>query len=149
MARRSRWVILSLGALVLSSCSIDDPTPLQLALNLELDQTLLAVNDSVEVTVIATNYGSKPIALTAPAGCLLFYDVRNANGTLVFRSSESCSGPAVTETIQGGVERRAVLHWDGRGSNGLRVPSGNYAIQAGAAVAEGSRVGAAAVVRVE
>lgn len=136
-----------LGAAVLAlaagSCSLNvDPTDAgTLNVFIDISDSQLTVGqESITITVTARNVGDDPLTLTGPANCLLFVEVREIQGTLVWDSNGTCQGTIVTETLAVGAERVQSFTWNGTNLAGAPLAPGLYNVRAVARVAGGAYV---------
>jgi hypothetical protein len=126
-------------ALLLTSCSLGDPvdTP-SLNVFVEVDDPQLTVGqESITITVSARNVGYSTLTLTGQTGCLLYVEVFNPQGTVVWNTQSSCSGGTVTEEIAVGENKVQSFTWDGSNLGGGLLPAGLYLLR-GAARTSGS-----------
>ena len=130
-------------ALATVSCSLEvEPTGAS-SINVFIDVSdaqLTVGQESVTLTVTARNVGNRIITLTGPANCLLFVEVRDTQGTLVWDSNGSCQGTTVTEELAVGAERVQAVTWNGTNLAGAPLAPGNYIVRAVARVTGGAYV---------
>ena len=148
--RTSRRMLLAVVCLVAASCSLNEPvSDVTLAITLGLSSATVPTGGSVNITITAHNYGSAPVTLTAPAPCLLFFQVHEQGGNVAFRSFDECAGNSTTQTIQAGQDFSMTLNWDGRGSAGTRLIGATYLLRAGALLGTNAILGSSATINVE
>ena len=103
---------------------------------LEIDKNTVPNGESVTITVTAQNVGDDPLTFVGPSDCLLFTEILNSLGQLVWHSNTACSPSTVTETLAPGQEKVQAFVWDGMNLTGTRVTGGFYIIR-GVARADG------------
>jgi len=114
-----------------TSCSLDVPTDVgNIAIYLEVDKATLPLEESVTITARARNVGYDTITLTGKSDCLVFIQVLNSAGLIVYNAEQTCTGQTVTRNLEAGADQVATFVWDGRNQAGSRVPSGLYTIRA-------------------
>ena len=117
---------------------------------LSVDKATLFVNDTMTITVTARNVGFDPVTLTGPGGCLLYVDVVDNQGNVLWSSNTAgCSPPVVTEEILAGVDKVQSFRWDGTNLAGGRLASGFYHIRGVARLTGGAYIGPPLSVTVE
>jgi hypothetical protein len=128
--------------MVAASCSLGDPSDAgSINLYLEVDKATLALGDSMNVTVTARNVGFDPLTLTGPSDCLLFVQVLNPSGQVVWDSQVNCTGQTVTEEVVPGTDKIQSFWWDGTSSAGARLGAGFYHIRGVARVTGAAYIG--------
>ena len=103
-------------ALAAVSCSLEVDPMGATAINVFIDVSdaqLTVGQETITLTVTARNVGDKVLTLTGPANCLLFIEVRDTQGSLVWDSNASCQGTTVTEELAVGVDRVQTFTWNG------------------------------------
>lgn len=136
-----------LGACALAqtavSCSLEvDPTAAG-TINVFIDVSdsqLTVGQESITFTVTARNVGNDPLTFTGPSDCLLFVEVRDRQGTLVWSSNGSCQGAIVTEELAVGAEKVQAFAWAGTNLAGAGLAPGLYGVRAVARVTGGAYV---------
>jgi hypothetical protein len=137
-------------ATLLGSCSLDDGEHSSVALTLEVDKVDLPPGESMRVTAIARNIGSRTITLSGPADCLIYIEVRPEVGSQVlYNSSTGCSGASVTEELEPAAQKIQTIDWQGQSDAGIRVPSGNYILRGIVRVTNDPYLGPGLLIRVE
>lgn len=120
-------------ALVAGSCSLGDNSDDQvIELYVDISDAQLAIDEEMTITVTARNVGFDPVPLSGPAGCLLYIDVLDNQGTIVWTSNTNanCGTQTATETIVVGVDKVASFNWHGENLAGARMTGGFYHIRA-------------------
>lgn len=146
--------VLGASALALAavSCSLEvEPTGAG-SINVFIDVSdsqLTVGQESVILTVTARNVGNKVLTLTGPANCLLFVEVRDTQGTLVWDSNGTCQGATVTEELAVGADRVQSVTWNGTNLAGAPLAPGNYNVRAVARVTGGAYVSPAATIALD
>ena len=129
-------------AMLATSCSLGDSADAgSINLYLEVDKGTLPIGESMTITATARNVGYSTITLTGPSDCLLYIEVLNNGGQVVWRSNVSCTGSTVTESLEPGQDRIQAFTWDGSNLAGARLSSGFYHIRAVARVTGAAYVG--------
>ena len=131
--------VLSLAAM---SCSLSEPGE-QGVMNVLIDVSdsqLTVGQESVTFTVTALNVGYEPLTLSGPSDCLLFVEVRDVQGSVVWNSNSSCLGPTVAEVLAAGAQRDQTFSWNGTNLGGVPLAPGLYNARAVARVADGTFV---------
>ena len=139
-------------ALASVSCSLDVDSVGANAINVFIevsDAQLTVGQETVTLTVTARNVGDRDITLTGPANCLLFIEIRDPRGLLVWDSNASCQGGTVTETLAVGADRIQTFTWDGTNTAGAPLAPGPYNIRAVARVTSGAYVSPAATIALD
>ena len=140
---RFRRVIGALsGILLAASCSLGDSQDAgSVNLYLDVDKGTLPVGESMTITVRALNVGYDPVTLTGPSDCLLYIEVLNNQGQIVWHSQGQCLGQTVTEELVPGFEKTKSINWDGTNLAGARLSAGFYHIRGIARVTGSSYIG--------
>jgi flagellar hook assembly protein FlgD len=126
-------------ALLSSSCSLESASDAGLiAVYVAVDKGTLDIDQSVTITVTARNVGYDALTLTGPSDCLMFVEVRDAQGQVVWNSNGGCTGGTVTEEILPGQDKVQPFTWDGSNLAGQRLAGGYYNIRAVARVTGGA-----------
>ena len=131
---RFRQVVSTLAVALLAgsagSCSLGGPEDSAVInLFLDLSDAQLAVDEQMTIVVTARNVGFEPIELSGPSNCLLYIDVVDTQGNIVWNSNSQC-GAAVTETIVVGIDKTQSFTWAGTNQAGARLTGGFYHIRA-------------------
>lgn len=131
-----------LAALVATSCSLGSTADAgSINLYLEVDKSTLPIGESMTITVTARNVGFDPLTLTGPSDCLLYIEVLNNQGSVVWNSTGGCTGSTVTEQLVVGTDKVQSFTWDGSNLAGARLSSGYYHIRAVARVTGAAYIG--------
>ena len=128
-------------ALAAVSCSLNvDPSAAgTINLFIDLSDTQLTVGqESITFGVTARNVGDSPLTLTGPGNCLLYVEVRNTLGTLVWDSNGTCQGATVSEQLAVGGEKLQSFTWDGSSLAGAPLGPGLYVVRAVARLSTGA-----------
>ncbi len=118
-------------ALVTTSCSLGDSADAG-SINLYIDVSdsqLTVGQESVTFTVTARNVGYDPLTFTGPSGCLLFLEIYNSTGSLVWTSTNSCQPGTVTEELAAGQDKVQAIVWDGTNTVGAFLGPGLYQVR--------------------
>lgn len=129
-------------ALLATSCSLGDTaesSPINVFI--EVDKAVLPIGESMTITVTTRNVGFDPLTLTGPSDCLMFVDVLDTQGNVVWNSNGSCTGSTVTEAVAPGQDKAQSFSWDGTNQIGARLASGFYHIRPVARVTGAAFVG--------
>jgi hypothetical protein len=117
------------SAAAAGSCSLDVPTETNtINVFLDLEKGYLPVGDSVRIRVIVSNVGFEPVSLTGPSDCLLYTEVVDNQGTVLWHSNTNCVGSIVTESVVVGVDRTQSFMWNGTNLAGARLTGGFYLV---------------------
>jgi hypothetical protein len=136
--------------LLSTSCSLGDETGSgSINIYVEVDKSTLALGETMTITVTARNVGYDPLSLTGPSDCLLYIEVVNNQGQVVWHSNGACSGGSVTEEVAPGANRVQSFTWNGSNLAGARLAAGFYHIRPIARLTGGNYVGPAASVALE
>jgi hypothetical protein len=131
-----------LGALLATSCSLGSTADAgSINLYLAVDKGTLPIGESMTITVTARNVGFDPLTLTGPSDCLLYIEVLNNQGSVVWNSTGGCTGSTVTEELVVGHDKIQSFVWDGSSLAGARLSSGYYHIRAVARVTGAAYIG--------
>ena len=128
---RIRQVVSAIAiALVAGSCSLGNPEDAAVInLFLDVSDAQLAVDEEMTITVTARNVGFEPVELTGPSNCLLYLDILDTQGNIVWNSNSQCTGGSVTETVVVGVDKLQTFTWAGTNQAGARLTGGFYHIR--------------------
>lgn len=119
-----------LAALLATSCSLGSTADAgSINLYLEVDKGTLPVGESMTITVTARNVGYDVLTLTGPSDCLLYIEVLNNQGIVVWNSNGGCTGSTVTEDLAVGRDKVQSFTWNGSNLAGARLSSGFYHIR--------------------
>lgn len=147
--------VIGAGLVVLSaaSCSLDVPSnvdTINVFVGVDLDGAL-QVGDSVTITVTARNVGVDPLTLNGPSDCLLYAEVVNSLGSVVWRSNtpSNCGGNIVNVDLVVGVDRVQTFVWRGTSDAGERVSSGYYQVRGAARLTGAAYLGPSIGIAVE
>jgi hypothetical protein len=116
-------------ALALGGCSLGTETLGNISLQIEMETGTVPLDRSIQISLTARNVGNDVLTLSGPGGCLLYFEVLNQTGTLVYHSNNNCSNTNVTETIDIGQQKVQTFSWNGTSSSGTRLASGFYFIR--------------------
>jgi len=126
-----RLIPLLTVVLLATSCSLDVPTEVgNIAIYLEVDKATLPLDESVTITATARNVGYDTITLTGPSDCLVYIQILNSTGLIVYNADQLCTGATVTENLEAGMDKVRAFVWSGTNQAGARVPAGLYTIRA-------------------
>ena len=118
------------AALLATSCSLEPVVEAgSVNVSVEVDRVELPLGQSVTVTVTALNVGNDPVTLTGPSDCLLYVDIINTQGLVVWHSNGACSSNTVTESIAAGRNKIQTFVWSGTDLSGVRVTAGFYLVR--------------------
>ena len=118
------------AALLATSCSLEPSGEAgSVNVSIEVDKVELPSGQSVTVTVTALNVGNDPVTLTGPSDCLLYVDILNSQGLVVWHSNAACSSSTVTESLAAGRNKIQSFVWNGTGLSGLPVSAGYYLVR--------------------
>ncbi|HEY5546537.1 MAG TPA: hypothetical protein VIK50_10820 [Gemmatimonadaceae bacterium] len=132
------WMV----ALLATSCSLGSTAEAgSINLYLEVDKGTLPIGETMTITVTARNVGYDPLTLTGPSDCLLYVDVLDNQGSVVWNSKGGCAGSTVTEEIVAGQDKIQSFFWNGTSLAGARLASGFYHIRGVAQVTGAAYVG--------
>lgn len=129
---RFRHVIVACClALLGTSCSLGDAVDAgSINIYLGVDDAQLTVGqDTVTFTVTARNVGFDPLSFTGPSDCLLFVEIFNSTGTVVWNSNTACTGQTVTEELAAAQDKVMAIRWDGRNNAGSFLAPGLYLVR--------------------
>ena len=118
-------------ALVSTSCSLGDSTDAG-SINLYIDVSdsqLTVGQESITFTVTARNVGFDPLTFSGPSDCLLYLEIFNSAGSLVWTSASACQPGTVTEELAAGQDKVQVIAWDGRNTAGAFLAAGLYLVR--------------------
>ncbi len=132
------WMV----ALLATSCSLGGPADAgSINLYLEVDDSQLTVGvDSMTITATARNVGFDPLTLTGPSDCLLYVEVLDRQGTVVWGTNRVC-GSMVTEELAAGQEKIQSFVWKGYNFAGGVLSPGLYYIRGVARVTGAAYIG--------
>jgi hypothetical protein len=117
-------------ALLATSCSLSDNSDSgSINIYVGVDKSTLPVGESMTITVTARNVGYAPLTLSGPSDCLLFLEILNTTGLVIWRSNVACAPNTVTETIEPGENKVQSFAWTGVNEAGARLASGIYHIR--------------------
>lgn len=129
-------------AVLATSCSLGDPADAgSLNLFVDVNPATLAVGDEMTIIALARNVGFDPLTLTGPSDCLLYVEVLNNQGQVVWHSNGTCSGATVTEELSPSGEKTRTMTWRGENLAGARLAAGFYHIRPVARVTGSPYVG--------
>ena len=80
-------------------------------------------------TITARNVGYEAFTLTGPSDCLLFLEVLDSQGNVVWHSNGTCAGQTVTEALAPGEDKVRSIMWNGSNLAGARLPPGFYHVR--------------------
>ena len=113
------------------------------------DSQLTVGQESVTFTLTARNVGDDPFTLTGPSDCLLFVEVRDTQGNVVWHSNGACQGANVVETLAVDAEKVQTVTWNGSSLAGAFLAPGLYNVRAVARVTGGAYVSPSATVALD
>ena len=118
-------------ALLSMSCSLGDATNVgSINLYVDVNDSQLTVGqDTITFTVTARNVGFDPLSFNGPSDCLLFIEVFNSSGSVVWNSNSSCAGANTTEELAAGQDKVVSIRWDGRTNAGSFLAPGLYLVR--------------------
>ena len=129
-------------ALLAASCSLGDASDAgSVNLYLEVDKATLPIGESMTITVTARNVGYDPLTLTGPSDCLLYIEVLNSVGQVVWNSTGSCVGANVTQEVTPGTDKVQAFTWNGSNLAGARLTAGYYTVRGVARVTGAAYIG--------
>jgi hypothetical protein len=129
-------------ALSATSCSLGGPADAgSINLYLEVDKASLPIDESMTITVTARNVGYDPLTLTGPSDCLLYVEVLNNLGQVVWNSTGSCTGGTVTQEVAPGADKVQSFTWNGSNLAGARLTAGYYNVRGVARVTGAAYIG--------
>ena len=118
------------AALLATSCSLGPESEAgSINVFVEVDKNTVPSGESVTITVTARNVGNDPLTLSGPSDCLLFTEILDTMGQLVWNSNTGCAGSTVTEDLAAGEEKVQSFIWNGMNLTGTQVPGGFYVIR--------------------
>lgn len=127
---RFRQLVGACAALLATSCSLEPIVePGSVNVFIEVDKVTLPLGESVTITVTARNVSNDPVTLTGPSDCLLYVDVIDSQGVVVWHSNGGCSGNTVTESLASGQGKVQTFVWNGASLAGGRVNGGFYLVR--------------------
>lgn len=134
-----------------TSCKLGDATEDTGSINLyiEVDKPTLAIGETMTITVLARNVGFDPLSLTGQSDCLLYVEVLNNQGQVVWHSNGGCSGSVVTEEIAPGADKVQSFTWGGSNLAGARLGAGFYHVRPIARLTGGAHLGPTASIALE
>src|SRR5262245_17340265 len=146
--------LVSAGVLaaLASSCSLGDSADVgNINLYLEVDDASLSSGEVMNITVTARNVGYSVMTLTGPSDCLLYVDVLNNQGTILWSSNTStnCKGGSVTESLQPGQDKVQTFQWHGENLAGGQLTGGYYNLRGVARVTNAAYQGPLLTVSIE
>lgn len=137
-------------AVLAAACSLGDPADAgSVIVDIETDRGTLAFDEIMSITVTARNVGYDPYTLTGPSDCLLYMEVLDTSGQVVWHSNGACTGGTVTESVAPGGNKVQTFTWDGTNLAGARLASGYYLIRGVARVTGAAFLGPARSVALE
>jgi hypothetical protein len=130
---RLRHVIGACSLALLSmSCSLGDTVDAgSINVFVEVNDSQLTVGEeTITITVTARNVGYDPLQLTGPSDCLVFAEIFNSQGSLVWTSGQStCQGATVTQDVAAGQAKVQSFQWDGTNLAGAGLAPGLYLVR--------------------
>lgn len=127
---RFEVVVLALGACFVTQ-SPSSPAR-GLAVTLRMDRTQLAPGDVVNFHIIVRNPSSQTAVVHGSSSCIVGLEVRGAGGEIVAPRQRACTRDLREYRIGPGEEMIRTIPWNGTVdfSNGARLPSGEYRVNA-------------------
>ena len=117
-------------ALVSASCSLGEPEDAgSINLFVSVNDATLGFGETMTITVTAKNVGVDPVSMTGPSDCLLFVEVLNNQGQVVWHTNGTCVGATVIEELGSGEEISLSFTWQGENLAGARLSAGFYHIR--------------------
>lgn len=116
-------------ALLFTSCSLGDSTDTNsIFVFIEVSKSTLPIGESMTIIARAKNVGYDPLTLSGPSNCLLWVEILNTAGQVVWRSDTACNPDSVTETIEPGEEESQSFTWAGTNQDGGQL-HGDFSIK--------------------
>lgn len=132
----------SVLALLAMSCSLGDPADAgSLNLFVDVNPSTLSIGEEMTIIALARNVGLENLTLTGPSDCLLYVEILNNQGQVVWHSNGTCSGANVTEDLIPSGEKTRTITWRGENLAGARLAAGFYHIRPVARVTGAPYVG--------
>ena len=132
-------------ALLATSCSLGDSVDAgSINIFVEVNDAQLTVGEeTITITVTARNVGYDPLELTGPSDCLVYVEIFNSQGLLVWTSNQSsrCQGAIVTEAVAAGESKVQSFQWDGTNLAGAALSVGLYLVRGAARTPGAASVG--------
>ena len=137
---RFRHVLAACGlALAASSCSLgNDLDEGTINVFIDISDPQLSAGETTTFTVTARNVGNGILTLTGQSDCLLFVEVRDRQGTVVWNSNAACTGAQVTEDLPAGGEKVVQFSWNGTNNGGGFLAPDSYNVRAVARTTTGA-----------
>jgi len=142
----------SLLALSTATCSLGDSTDAgSINVFVAVDDSQLTVGEeTINFTVTARNVGYDALTLTGPSDCLLYVEIFNSQGSMVWSSVQgSCVGATVTEEIAAGQAKDQTFPWTGVNVAGAYLAPGLYLVRGVARTPGTSSIGPALTVALD
>lgn len=142
MRLRHVIAVCALG-LVTTSCKLgdaSDATSINIYLDIS-DPQLTVGQETTTLTVTARNVGFDPLSFTGPSNCLLYIEIFNSSGLLVWASDTSCDPGTVTEQLAAGQDKVMTFVWDGKNNGGAFLAPGLYLVRPAARTTGASSLG--------
>jgi hypothetical protein len=73
--------------------------------------------------------GFDPLSFSGPSDCLLYVEVFNSIGSVVWSSNTTCVGQTVTEELAAAEDKVMTIRWDGRTTAGSFLAPGLYLVR--------------------
>lgn len=142
---RLRHVIAASSlALLATSCSLGDTVDAgSINVFVEVNDSQLTVGEeTITITVTARNVGYDALQLTGPSDCLVYVEIFNSQGSMVWTSGQNtCQGATVTETVAAGEAKVQSFPWNGTNTAGAGLPPGLYLVRGVARTAGSPSIG--------
>lgn len=139
-------------ALFTATCSLGDSVDAgSINVFVSVDDAQLTVGEeTINFTVTARNVGYDPLALTGPSDCLLYVEIFDSQGNMVWSSVQgSCQGATVTEEIAAGQAKNQSFPWTGTNVAGSFLAPGLYLVRGVARTPGTSSIGPALTVALD
>lgn len=136
---RFRWMAGLAGiALAAAACSLEPDHVSSVNVFVSVDRAVLGDGQLMTVTITARNVGYGAITLSGPSDCLLYIEVLDPQGNVVYHSNGACSGQTVTEELAPGEDKVQSFVWNGSNLAGAKLTAGFYHVRGVARVAGGA-----------
>lgn len=126
------------AAAVSAACSLDTTEESSVNVYVSVDRAVLHDGQVMTATITARNVGYEAFTLTGPSDCLLFLEVLDTQGNVVWHSNGTCAGQTVTEALAPGEDKVRSIMWNGSNLAGARLPPGFYHVRGVARVTGGA-----------
>ena len=134
MLSRTRVVGFGAAIVLLAGCSgATDPTIDGIEVTLSLSQDDMAVGDTIEIRVLATNTTANPVSFST-GGCVFHIRFLDQSNALVGTLPYFCNSMSSSATLAPGESLERIIPFDGRAALGgelFTLESGTYVVFAG------------------